>query len=208
MGNQRWNDGGDQAMSFRYHGAVRIESLNLENDNSSLFAQVGYHVRGSSNRFRFLGQGGAVFRNSITYEFRNASLILAMKKKYDFGTKNKYYYFAGLRGDYTINTNLSSLSDGNPFFTIIYPSDGFVRHWIAGLSGGGGLELNLKELVGASIEFSVHPDLTQQYVQPAVGNVIDPNNPGFPLTIGARNIRNVTFELSVGLRLIRKVVYE
>jgi hypothetical protein len=206
-GNQKWNDGNDQSMLMRYHGAIRAETYTPDNDKSSVFAQFGYHVKGSRQRFRFFTPGGGVFNNGVNYEFRNLSLILAAKSKRDFGVKNKFYYYGGLRGDYTVNTNLNELAQGNPFFTIIYPSDGFVRHWMLGFSGGGGLELNIKELVGAMVEFSVHPDLTLQYQQPAIGNIIDPNNPGNVITVSQRQIRNFTFEVSVGLRLIRKVVY-
>jgi hypothetical protein len=206
-GNQKWNDGQDQSLLLKYHGAIRLETYTPENDKSSMFVQVGYHVKGSRQRFRFFTPGGGVNRNNTNYEFKNLSLILAAKSKQDFGVKHKFYYYGGLRGDYTLGTNLSTLAQNNPFFTIIYPSDGFVRKWIVGISGGGGLELNIKELVGAMVEFSVHPDLTLQYRQPAIGNIIDPNNPGNVITVPNRDIRNVTFEVSVGLRLIRKVVY-
>ncbi len=206
-GNQKWDNFSNQAMLFKYHGALRIENLSNERDYASVFAQIGYHVRGSRQRFRFLFQGGGISNSAINYEFNNLALILAAKSKRDFGEKHKFYYYGGLRGEYTLNTNLSRLSQVNQFFTIYYPSDGFVRKWNAGVSGGAGLELNLRELVGATIEFSIHPDFTRQYQQPAIPNVIDPNNPGVPITVSAREIRNFSFELSVGLRLIRKVVY-
>jgi hypothetical protein len=206
--NQKWDNASNQSMLFKYHGALRIETLNNEEDNASVFAQIGYHVRGSRQRFRFFFPNGGAQNTGINYEFNNLALILGGKSKRDFGVKNKFYYFGGIRGEYTVNTNLSELSQINPIFTIYYPSDGFVQKWILGGSGGAGLELKLKELVGANIEFSIHPDFTRQYRQPALGNVIDPNNPGVPITVGERQIRNISFELSVGLRLIRKVVYE
>jgi hypothetical protein len=207
-GSQKWDNQSQRGILPRYHGALRIETLNEEKNHSSVFAQIGYHVRGSRQRFLFFTPGGGSIRNAFTYQFRNISLLLAAKSKKDVGTNNKFYYYGGIRGDYTLNTNLNDLTQVSNTFTLYFPSDGFVRHWLAGISVGAGLELNLKELVGAQIEFSVHPDFTLQYRQPALNNVIDPNNPGTPISISARNIRNITYELSVGIRLTRKVVYE
>jgi hypothetical protein len=206
-GNQKWNDGADQSILFRYHGALRIETLNEANENASLFAQVGYHIKGSRQRFRFLFTGGGASNTSVNYEFRNLSLILAAKSKRDYGGPGKLYYYGGIRGDYNLSTNLDEIRQPNQFSSIFFPSDVFVRPIVLGFSGGGGLEMQIRELVGANIEFSIHPDLTLQYRQQALGNVIDPNNPGQVITVPKREIRNITFEVSVGLRLVRKVVY-
>jgi hypothetical protein len=82
-----------------------------------------------------------------------------------------------------------------------------VRKFIFGVSVGGGTEWMLSELVGAQLTFWVHPDVTLQYNQPAIPNVIDPNNPGVVTTIPERRIRNIALELTLGLRLLRKVEY-
>jgi hypothetical protein len=78
---------------------------------------------------------------------------------------------------------------------------------MAGFSIGGGIELALSELVGCQVQLSVNPDVTPQYRQNAIPNVLDQCNPGNVYNIEERRIRNTTVEISVGLRLLRKVVY-
>jgi hypothetical protein len=207
IGNQKWDNNSDQSLLFRYHGALRIETLNQDEDKSSVFAQVGYHIRGSRQRFRFFTPGGGVQNNGVNYQFRNLSLLFAAKSKKDYGPKSKFYYYGGVRGEYNLSTNLTDLSQLNPNFTIYYPSNGFVRKWTGGFSGGAGFEFNIRELIGAHVELALHPDFTLQYNQPAIGNIIDPNNPGNTITLSERRIRNFTLEISTGIRLIKKVVY-
>ncbi|MBP6812833.1 MAG: hypothetical protein KA138_14995, partial [Saprospiraceae bacterium] len=71
----------------------------------------------------------------------------------------------------------------------------------------GGMEFMFSELVGGQIQLSVNPDVTPQYRQNAIPNVIDLCNPGSVYNIEERRIRNTTVELSIGLRLLKKVVY-
>ena len=56
------------------------------------------------------------------------------------------------------------------------------------------------------IEFTVNPDFSLQYEQPAIPNVIDPIT-GQTRTLQERRIRNLTFEITVGARFLRKVEY-
>ena len=212
IGSQRWDNYFEREPLLRYHGALAVESINNENDRSSLFAQIGYHVKGSATRFQFYTQGGGLSRLTESFEFHNASLIVGAKQKAPLGSSGmKYFYFGGLRGDYTISTNLDELAEstvGNPWLRVVYPFEGFVRKWIFGLSVGGGLEFPFGDLVGAQLQLSLHPDFTLQYNQPPIPNVIDPYNPGQSFTIQERQIRNTAIELSLGLRLLRKVVYD
>jgi hypothetical protein len=82
-----------------------------------------------------------------------------------------------------------------------------MNRWMFGLSLGGGMEFKLGELVGGQLKLSLHPDLTLQYNQPSLENVLNPYSPGTTTTIPERRIRNNALELSVGIRLLRKVVY-
>jgi len=63
--------------------------------------------------------------------------------------------------------------------------------------------------VGMTLEFTVNPDFSNQYNQPQIDNVIDPNpnsiRPTF--TIPERQIRNLTFEVTAGFRFLRIVEY-
>jgi len=211
LGTQKWDNSFDRQVLLASHFALAIETVNNDDDRSSLFIQMGYHVKGSAVRFLFYNVNSGLPGSSFTterFEFRNLSLILGAKQKYPLGSNEhtRYYFFAGLRGDYTLSTNLGELPNAiaNPAF---YPFVGGVRKLIGGVSLGGGIELPLGEVIGAELKVSLHPDVTLQYQQGAANNVINPNFPGTALTISERRIRNTTLEIGVGLRLLRKVVY-
>ncbi len=208
VGFQKWDNSFDRQPLYKYHEALSMESVNNDNDNSTVLAQFGNNIRGSATRFRFLFQGGGIGQFSEEFIFRNLSLVLGGKKKFPLGARSKTFVYAGVRGDYTLSTNVDELAGDNIYTRIYYPQVGFVNRRTAGVSIGGGLELPFGELVGAQLMASVHPDFLYQYDQPPLPNVIDPFNPGQNTTIPERRIRNVTIEISLGLRLLRKVVYE
>lgn len=207
IGTQKWGDVFQRQLLFKYHAALAIESVDNENDNYSLFFQIGYHVKGSATRFRyFYGSSVSVYKQEFRYN--NLSFSVGAKQKFLMDEKTRYYYFGALRGDYTLSTNIDELSSPGSIAALYYPQIGGVQRFMGGFSLGGGLEITLSDLVGMQIEFSVNPDFTNQYRQPAIGNVIDPANPGNTTTIPERRIKNTTLELSVGLRLLKKVIYE
>jgi hypothetical protein len=209
MGIQRWDNNFSREPLFAGHAALAIESVNNEDDNSSLFAQFGYHVKGSATRFRFFNINSGLPAGVFTerFEFRNASMTLGAKQKFSLGTteRAKYYYFGGLRVDYTISTNIDELASGYNF-PGLYPYVGFMNRWMLGASVGGGIEFKLGDVIGGELKLSVCPDFTLQYNQPPIANVINPFG-GQNITIEERRIRNTALEISVGLRLLRKVVY-
>lgn len=215
LGTQKWDNSFDRQVLFKSHAALAIESVNNEDDRSSVFAQFGYHTRGSAIRSRFLFNGGGVSTFTQEFTFSNFSLILGAKQKFDLGPKAKYYYYGGLRGDYTLKTNIDELQPPGgvepafaTYFYLSNPVIGGVQRWMAGLSVGGGMEFMFSELIGGQLELSVHPDLTSQYrTPPLTTSVQDPFTGGF-VSIPERRIKNTTIELSLGLRLLRKVVYE
>jgi len=75
-----------------------------------------------------------------------------------------------------------------------------------GATVGGGWEFEFSELIGGLIEFTINPDLSNQYEQQAIPNVIDPFT-NQPITLRERRVRNLTFEVKFGLRFMRKVEY-
>lgn len=215
IGTQKWGNSFDRQPLFAWHGTLGIETVNNDDDRSSLFLQLGYHVKGSAVRYWNIQTGGNYFRASEKFKFNNLSLILGAKQKKPLGSgKSKYFYFGGIRADYTVSTNLDELSaknqQSNFYAYSIYPFEGFVKKFVGGVSVGGGIQLPLTELIGAELKFSLHPDFTYQYNQPPIPNVIiyDPTRPGQSVTIEQRQIRNTTLELSLCLRFLRKVVYE
>ena len=205
MGFQKWNDFNQQPL-FRYHGILFVESLG----DNALFAQAGYHVKGSA--LRYLTFTNPISGNQGTapaqdFQFRNASLTVGAKKKHDIGNNDaKAYYMLGIRGDYTINTNLEKYDDPNFPFLTTFPTDQWVRKINYGVTIGGGFEFPFGELMGGILEFTVNPDLSRQYNQPAIQNVYDPYT-GTNRNISERRIINITVEATLGLRFLRLVEY-
>lgn len=208
VGIQKWDNSFEREPLFKLHGSLSIESVDNENDRSALFMQIGYHTKGSATRFQvFNQQGGGIRTYSEEFRFNNISLILGAKQKFPLGASSRYFYYGGIRGDYTLSTNIDNLATDNPYLIGYYPQIGSMNRWMLGLSVGGGIEFKFAELIGGQLTVSVHPDVTNQYNQPPIPNVINPLSPGQTTTIPARKIRNTTLELTVGLRLLRKVEY-
>ncbi len=215
VGIQQWDQSFQRDPLFRYHAIAFIESLD-EQDKYALFAQLGYHVKGSAIRtYGYTAQlpdGSFVDipPRTTPFEFRNLSLTVGGKQKFSVGLDTKVYYLLGIRGDYTVSTKLrpNDIADYGIYNTI-YPFDDFVNKFMFGATVGGGIQFMFSEFVGGLIEITVNPDFTNQYNQPEIPNVINPN-PNFggnTITIPERQISNTTFEVTLGLRFLRKVVY-
>lgn len=214
VATQKWDASFQREPYLTYHASAFIETYSKE-DQFTLFAQAGYHKKGSSIRtFRQVIQtptGFAEFPGLRTpFEFGNASLILGAKQKYDFKKSSKLYYLIGVRGDYTIHTQLrpDGVDQSNSYF-FIYPFDEFVNKFNYGATVGGGIQFNFSELVGGIIELSIHPDFSRQYNQPEIRNVRNPNplSQNSLTSIPERQIVNTTLELSLGLRFLHKIIY-
>ena len=209
LGTQKWDNSLNRDPLFRYHGIAFIESA-PEDNSTAIFGQLGYHVKGSSIRtFATTVQTTQGLREvparSTAFEFQNISLTFGGKKKYELN--NKYaYYMLGIRGDYTVGTNLEEYIEINEFYPI-YPFESQVRHFNYGVTVGGGLEFPLGEYISGILEFSVNPDFSKQYEQPQLNDVPAPNQGGQTRTIPERKIVNNTFELSLGIRFLRLVEY-
>ena len=212
IGIQNWS-GFEMDPLFKYHGILHIESLS-ETDAFSLYSQVGIHQKGSAIRNRqVINQiNGQLFRPPAReFIFNNISLGLGAKQKFDFGSSGaKAYYMLGIRGDYTIDTNLDIYTrfiELNPAYAI-YPIDDtqFIREINYGLTIGGGIEFPLSDLIGTMIEFTINPDFSYQYEQPEISGVLDPWT-GNTRSIPERRIRNLTLEITAGFRFLRKVEY-
>lgn len=211
VGFQNWN-GFEQDPLLKYHGDFYIESRS-ENNNFAVFAQLGYHVKGSAIRNRLYINtftGNYTRPPAREFLFNNAVLGGGMKQKFDFGVSSKFFYMLGVRLDYTISTNLGEYTDfntANPSYAI-YPFDDplFIRDINYGVIAGGGLEFEISDYFGLMLEITYNPDFSNQYMQPAIPNVRNPYT-GEQRTIPERKIRNQTFEITVGLRFLREVIY-
>jgi hypothetical protein len=205
MGTQRWNYFQNGPL-YKYHGAIWLESYS-ENDPYSIFGQLGYHIKGSATRYR-----SPITFQSTTYQlptdefiFRNASALVGFKKKF-LKTSNSSYYSIGLRGEYTISTNLSAYKQINELVPV-YPFDDAVRKFLVGATFGAGLDFKINEFVGAILELNIAPDISRQYFQPQLNNIVDIFQPGATTSIPEKSIRNLAVEISLGIHFLRKVTY-
>jgi len=193
---QQWNSFEREPL-FTPFGDLFIESY-AEDSPSSLYAQLGYHIRGSS--LRFVGFGGT---SSSSFKFNNLVFVAGAKRILDMDKKLRPYYIVGVRGEYNLGTNLDDYLDSGSAF---YPIDFYVNNFVYGFTVGGGFDFDIGELYGGFIEFAVNPDVARQYDQPPIPNVISPFN-GRPINIPAREIRNLSIEVTFGMRFLRKVEY-
>lgn len=199
VGVQSW-DGVQRQPLFSYHGALSMEGFK-EGSNSSLFAQVGLHNRGSSERIFFLnGSSATAVRQS--FQFTNAAVLFGARRRIsESSSKNAFYTFAA-RMEYTLGTNL----DESASFAGYFPIEPFVNKFNYGATVSFGYEFPFSEFVGGVIEASISPDLSFQYEQLGRIEVFSPIT-GQPITLPEQQIRNITFEISVGFRFLHKVIY-
>ncbi len=212
IGFQNWGRSGSSSLLARYHGMAYIETFSPDAEYA-LFAQAGYHVRGGALRLRsgsFTNQNGSIFTRRATsfpYEFNNLALSLGAKQRF-LTDAVTYYWLLGIRGEFTVSTNLEDYHPENdPFarFNSIHPFPGTaVRKINYGVIVGGGLEFMFSELVGGLLELSVSPDFSNQYM---FGSVPFSDLNGNQQFTGEREIKNISIELSLGIRLLRIVEY-
>ena len=128
VGFQRWDNYANRSPLYKYHVAGTIESLAGETNQFSLFAQFGYHQKGSALRSQSATNlSGNIFKLARQeFVFKNLSLMLGGKRKYGNSEGLQYYYLFGLRGDYTIGTNLSDYKELNNTYPGSYPLEGFL----------------------------------------------------------------------------------
>lgn len=198
VGLQNWN-GVERDPLLRFHGDLYMESV--DNPDNALFGQIGYHIRGSAEQVLFFSGPGNFFERQ-GFEFRNAVLILGAKKRFNQAKVNRAYYAFGARIEYTLSTNLDRYAAYGGYF----PVEAFVNKFNYGATLMLGQEFSFNEGLGAFVEINVSPDLSKQYDQPQIPNVISPFT-GNRVTLGQQAIRNISFELTVGLRILRKVIY-
>lgn len=208
-GIQKWDNSSGREPLFQYHAALGMETINNEDNRGSFYMQLGYHVKGSATRYRYYNINSNAPGGTVTerFKFNNFSFSLGAKQRFKENNSGRarYFYFGGLRTDYTYSTNIDGLQNNacNPGY---YPFMAGVQRWMAGFSVGGGMEFDISELVGGQVQLSVHPDVTPQYRQDPIQDVIDSCYHGPNYDIPQRRIRNTTVEISFGLRLLRKVV--
>lgn len=197
---QRWNNTERQTL-IAPHIAFFLETYNPESP-SSFYGSLGYHTRGSAVNYTFL-DGFA----TNAYRFNNIVFATGAKVVLDMESKYRPYYILGARAEYTISTNLDTYASVQN--SVIHPTDAFVRRFNYGLTVGGGFETTFSGLVEGFIEFAIHPDVSMQYDQPPLSNVVVTrfNSTQDRINLPQRQIRNLSLEITVGIKLLRLVEY-
>lgn len=204
MNFQSWGDGSfsgsvNRNPLFSINGDVYIESYD-EYKKGALYGQIGFHTRGSSLRFFSFNN---TFSQQQGFKFRNVVAEIGAKKSFSVGKEFEPYFLVGIRGEYTVSTNLDDYVN---FGNLYYPINEFVRKFNYGVTAGGGFEMVMSELSNVFAEFSIQPDLSFQYEQQPLYNIIDPWT-SQPVNLGLRQVRNLSIELKVGVKFLRKVEY-
>lgn len=196
---QQWN-GSDRSPIIPLHFDMFMETLD-DDGKGAIYGQLGLHTRGSSTRVR------NIFNNSIgrtSFKYQNISLGAGIKKRLDIDRSPVIYYQAGIRGEYTVATNLSEFDGVN--ITGTFPLEAFVQKFNYGITVGGGFEFDLGRNFQPFLEFNFMPDLSAQYDQFQSIEINDPFTNTIR-TIPARTVRNISLEVTLGLKFLREVIY-
>ncbi|THH39997.1 hypothetical protein [Neolewinella litorea] len=211
LGTQDWSSF-ETEVNLGYHGDLFLESIPSQG-RFSFWGQLGYHQRGSRIRRQraFTFQGNPVILPADNFVFNNLSLGIGGKQVVSYLGAADLYYLIGVRAEYNLSTNLGDYDQLTSYGSVVrnvYPFDSyeFINRFTYGASVGGGAIVALTDGIGGFLEVTAHPDLSFQYNQGPINNVIDPYGGG-NTTIGERAIRNFTVELSIGLRFLRKWRY-
>lgn len=197
LNNQTWTTSGERALLLAYFGDIYIESASSE--KYGFGASLGYHIRGSNQKF---GGGFGIngkYLGSVRYPSRlgNVSLLAYMKQYFPIkGSHNRYYYFFGGRLDYNVMKDLGRYSIFAPL----------VKDFTYGITAGGGFDWAFGELWGGFVELSFAPDFGKQIYIPQSTGLANPET-GERVTISEGAVFNYSIELAVGLRLMHIITY-
>lgn len=203
MNNQSWGNGGtglsfNRNPLFSLNGDIFLESYD-ELKKGALYAQLGYHTRGSALRFISFNNS---FNSLVKYQFRNVVLELGAKKSLNLDKEFDTYFFMAVRGEYTVGDNLNSFVNFNEII-----SSEYIRKFNYGITVGGGFEMEMSELSNVFLEFSIQPDLSFQYEQFPIENIRSPWPPNDRISLPLTQVRNLSIEAKVGFKFLRKIEY-
>ena len=201
--------------AYGWHGDLFYDSYSSESSNSVYF-QLGYHQRGAGLSRYYLGnlhniQLPRLRLDNPRFLYHNVALEAGVKKRYKVTEALKAYFGIGLRGEYTLKTDLQKYAAINEEYKApIYPAENFVRHYQYGITMSVGAEFPLAEgLYEGFGELRLCQDLSTQYYQPPIpgAGYRDPYT-GEQRDLNEISARNFTIELSFGLRIFRVYEYE
>lgn len=197
MGLQKWGGGNQRDPLFRYHIALFADSESSDSKNV-IYGQLGYHVKGGAVRVSYFYDinGNRYPGSTYAMEFHNLSLDLGLKR---FIKKGKWapYYAIGLRGEYTLKTELELYQE----------LEEWTRRWNYGVSVKLGTEITFNRMVHGGFELNLAPDLSKQVYIPASIRRLNPwtnqPEPGYE-----QSTVNTSVELSFYLRFMQIIEYE
>ena len=207
VGTQKWENT-DRDPLFSYHIIGAMESA-PEDNSFALFMEIGYHVKGSAWRNTYFNNtNGGVTISSQKFKYKNLALVLGVKKNYKETENMNWYYLFGLRGDFTVGTNLDDYEVFNDFNGApIFPYNEAVRKFNYGATLGTGVRFPFTEFIDGVLEFTISPDFSKQYVQAPFAATIFQNGTPINRSFAKREIVNLVFEISLGLRFLHKIEY-
>ena len=203
MNNQSWgtgfgNIGANRDAMFSFNGDLFLESYD-EEKKGALYAQLGFHTRGSALRFFSFNND---FNTLSKYKFNNIVLELGAKKAFFSTDEYIPYMILGIRGEYTVGNNLGSVSQ----FAEIVNAD-YIRKFNYGVTFGGGFEMVMSELSNIFVEASIQPDYSFQYEHFGIENIRNPWVPNERIDLPPTQVRNLSIEVKVGFKFLRKIEY-
>lgn len=208
VATQRWDDF-EQDPLFGFHAALQAESIG-EHTPRTVYAALGFHRRGSAIRTgrrtyvdRGTGEEVKVRNQTIPFRFDNVAASVGVKQAYPLGESAQVHFAIGIRGERNVAVDLGGRAGNQNYgYGLAYPVEEFVTKWVYGVDFGGGIDFPLAPTLDGVLELRVSPDLSRQYYQPPLGNIVDPVT-GNARTLRERSIRNASLELSLGVRFIR-----
>jgi len=197
MGFQKWG-GNQRDPLLRFHAVAFVDSESSDSKNI-VYAQLGYHIKGGGIRFNsYVDQNNIIYPGgTFGMEFHNLSLDLGLRRIIRNGDKWMPYYAIGLRGEYTVKTNLE----------IYEYLEEWTCKWNYGFSLKIGSEFKFNKLVHGGVELNIAPDLSKQIYVPAsirrINYYTNQPEPGYE-----QSTVNTTIELSFYLRFLQLIEYE
>jgi Outer membrane protein beta-barrel domain len=206
VATQAWNgqEGRDPLIS--YQGDVFYETFS-EDGGGAFFVSGGLHVRGSkivtraSSYVTTTGTTVSYPSSSISFQFRNLTVLLGIKKYFKSKMKTLFYDF-GLRGEYNISNNLTDYSSTyGSYYSLYFPTKENVNKFVYGLTIGGGIDFPINEKLSSFLEIGINQDISRQYFR----NVIPDSRSNY--SIPEQSIRNFSIDITFGFKFFRKIVY-
>jgi hypothetical protein len=181
----------------RFHVMASVESTSDISPNA-MYARLGYHVKGSAVSIRSYTDDLGMHHPSQSHamEFHNLSGSIGWKQRRPLGSL-WYSYGFGVRLDYNLKAKYG------PFFSGL---QGTENKFTYGVDVDVAMEFPLSDLISATIELGVSPDLGEQIYVPKQYTGWTYTD-GSPVILPETSLKNLVVEIRAGFRFWHKVIY-